>query len=234
MEKVTDKGKVVCQICGEEFPIITPSHLKNKHGISLSIYRERFPDCPITSVEYKARQRYLKGNLFSKTEENPVVEDIDLTKLTLTQTDVLDIEREVVEKKPELTKPEKKADLVVKQVKIQKTNNLFPHAPKIHPRKLQILEFLRNLFPTDTIINNYMIDKVSLSGSLDYRIVTDICIPLKKIDLEFPKTFWHNHGMPDIHRNHKIERDGWIIIEINKIDPTVEDVKTYLEHRKLI
>lgn len=241
MEKVTDKGKVICQICGEEFPIITPSHLKNKHTISLSIYREKFPDCPITSIEYKARQRYLKGNLFSKTDQGPTVDDIDLNKLNLTKTDIVDIEKEIgiQEKIQDIKKEEKKLrvrrdseKLIVKEVKVEE-RDLFP-TPKISPRKLQILEFLKSVFPPNSVINNYMIDKITLAGNLEYQIITDISIPLKKIDLEFPKTFWHNRGMHDVYRNLKLERDGWIVIEINKADVNIDDVRTYLEHRKLI
>lgn len=40
---------IKCIVCGNEFKIITPSHLKQAHGITMSQYRERFPDALLYS-----------------------------------------------------------------------------------------------------------------------------------------------------------------------------------------
>lgn len=230
MEDIEQKSNIKCQLCGKEFPIITPSHLKRKHGIGLVDYREKFPDAPITSVEYKTRQRFLKGNLF-KSDENPIVDDIDFTKLELNKDDNLDIESITkVKMEPPTFKetpeepPKKVKD--VKQYLSQKSNIL--------PNKQRILDFLETVFPPNTVINNYMIDLLGTTGLLKFQTITDIAIPYKKIDFEFPKTFWHNSGIPDPFRNLKLEREGWIVITINTMTPSVDEVKQRLENRKLI
>lgn len=42
---------IKCILCGREFKVITPKHLKSVHGITMSQYRERFPDAPIYDRE---------------------------------------------------------------------------------------------------------------------------------------------------------------------------------------
>jgi len=49
---------VKCCICGEEFKVIVPSHLK-AHGVTLQEYREQFPDAPIYSEDrYRVQREY--------------------------------------------------------------------------------------------------------------------------------------------------------------------------------
>lgn len=40
---------IKCILCGKEFKVISPLHLKRIHGVTMSQYRERFPDAPIYS-----------------------------------------------------------------------------------------------------------------------------------------------------------------------------------------
>lgn len=42
---------IKCILCGKEFKVISPLHLKKIHGITMHQYRERFPDAPIYSKE---------------------------------------------------------------------------------------------------------------------------------------------------------------------------------------
>jgi len=40
-----------CILCGREFKVISPLHLKRIHGITMAQYRERFPNAPIYNRE---------------------------------------------------------------------------------------------------------------------------------------------------------------------------------------
>jgi hypothetical protein len=245
MEKVESKDKIECMLCGEKFPIITPSHLKKRHSMSLSDYKEKFPEAPITSSQYKAKQKFLKGSLFSKEEEKatPIVDEINLGDLTLKTESKVDVELKDVEKKvlPKELEPSRQIldrdGRVVNQLKINEPSTK-PKPPRpeivIMPAKRTIIEFLQTVFPITSVINNFAIEKFYRDGILEYRYITDIAIPSKNIDLEFTKCFWHNNQLTDQYRNQKLERDGWIVIEIPDLAPTVDIVKSYLQHRKLI
>jgi hypothetical protein len=244
MEKTEPKEKIECVICHEKFPIITPSHLKKKHSMSLAEYKEKFPDAPITSSQYKARQKFLKGNLFVKEKQDPIIDEIDLSKLTLesetkVDAEIKDIKINAVIQERKLFKgiiDEKKEDLdlVVTKIQIKESSRQPQKGPQIATSKLKIIEFLKTVFPTNSVVNNFMIQKFHHEGLLQYQFITDIAIPSKKIDIEFTKSFWHNFQVPDIYRNHKLERDGWIIIEIQELSPSISVVKSYLKNRRLI
>lgn len=45
---------IICYLCSKQFDMITPSHLKYKHGITVAEYRAMFPDAPMTSLEARA------------------------------------------------------------------------------------------------------------------------------------------------------------------------------------
>jgi len=245
------KEKIDCAICGEKFPIITPSHLMRKHKISLAEYKEKFPDAPITSSQYKAKQKFLKGNLFVKEQQEPIIDEIDLTKLTLETEAKVDTEidaqietikaspikqlsEDIAPTPPASTRIARKreANVLVTRVEIKKSD-VFRSAPQIADTKLRIIDFLKTVFPPNSVVNNFMIEKFQ-QGLLQYQIITDIAIPSKKIDLEFTKTFWHNSPVPDVHRRHKLERDGWTVIEILDLAPSIDVVKKYLKNRRLI
>jgi hypothetical protein len=63
-----EKGKVICQICGKSFLIISPRHLK-KHNISHGDYKARFPNAPLSTEEFKARGKYGRTKLFPPKDE---------------------------------------------------------------------------------------------------------------------------------------------------------------------
>jgi hypothetical protein len=244
MEKVEPKEKIECAVCGEKFPIITPSHLMRKHNMSLSIYKEKFPDAPISSAQYKARQKFLKGNLFVKEKQDPIIDEVDLNKLTLesemkvdTEIEDIKISSSIQERKlfkDIIDKKKEEGELVVTQIEIKKSVPQRQAERQIPADKLRIIEFLKTVFPASSVVNNFMIEKFYHEGLLQYQFITDIAIPSKKIDIEFTKSFWHNFHVPDVYRNHKLERDGWTIIEIQELSPSVDEVKSYLKHRRLI
>jgi len=244
MEKVEPKEKIECAVCGEKFPIITPSHLMKKHNMSLSVYKEKFPDAPISSAQYRARQKFLKGNLFVKEKQDPIIDEVDLSKLTLESETKVDAEIEDIKISTSIQKRKllediihektKEPELVVTQIQIKKPVPQPRAARQIPADKLRIVEFLKTVFPASSVVNNFKIEKFHHEGLLEYQFLTDIAIPSKKIDIEFTKSFWHNFQIPDVYRNHKLERDGWTIVEIQELSPSIDVVKSYLKHRRLI
>lgn len=71
-----EKGKIICQICGKSFLLISPTHLK-KHNIKFDDYKKRFPDAPVANEEFADRGKFGKvKNLFSESEDvEPIIED---------------------------------------------------------------------------------------------------------------------------------------------------------------
>ena len=241
------REKVKCEVCGEKYPIITPSHLMTKHSMSLKAYKEKFPEAPITSAQYKARQKFLKGNLFVKEKVDPVIDEIDLQKLSFgsenrdnAETELLSKSVGPVEEKElfkELIESDENEEDEMKRLIVSRLDIKSPvihDTPQIISAKLLILNFLKTVFPAGSVVSNFMIEKFHHEGLLQYQFITDIAIPSKKIDFEFISTFWHNSQVPDIHRNHKLERDGWTIIQISDIAVSADTVKAYLKHRRLI
>lgn len=245
MEKLEPKEKIKCLVCGEMFPIITPSHLMKKHQMSLKDYKEKFPEAPISSAQYKAKQKFLKGSLFTKEEKGePIIDEIDLGNLTLKTESKIDTEIEDIKSRDEvpeekelfkelISKQGRREEVIVKELGIRKLPRIQPQ-PQVTPDKKRILEFLQKIFPATSVINNFMIEKFHRDGTLEYQFVTDIAITSKNIDLEFTKCFWHNSQDTNPNRKHKLERDGWTIIEIREPSPPIDVIKSYLKNRKLI
>ena len=241
MEKVETKEKVKCAICGEMYPIITPSHLMKKHSMSLKDYKEKFPEAPITSAQYRAKQKFLKGTLFTKEETGPIIDEVDFNSLKLNNTPKIDQEIESIEevneppKEKEVFKElisEQGKEVIVTQFEIKKPK--IQPQPQVTPDKKRVIEFLQKIFPAASVISNFMIEKFHRDGTLEYQFVTDIAIPSKNIDLEFPKCFWHNSPTINPNRKFKLERDGWIIVEIREPSPSIDIIKSYLSNRNLI
>ena len=46
-----EKGKVICQVCGKAYLVISPPHLKT-HNLIYSDYTTRFPDAPLSNKEF--------------------------------------------------------------------------------------------------------------------------------------------------------------------------------------
>ena len=89
-----EKGKVICQVCGKSFLVISPRHLK-KHNITYEDYTKRFPQAPLSSEEFIARGKYGKNkDLFVSNEigdeqlveeeVEPDIEELEIEKLIKT------------------------------------------------------------------------------------------------------------------------------------------------------
>lgn len=93
--------------------------------------------------------------------------------------------------------------------------------------KRSILAYLQKLFPN--VKENYFIESLSSSGHVLYRYVTDIADPIKKIAFFFPATFWHNRESTNIEiKERKLKKDGWTVVVISGINPTIDTVRKYL------
>lgn len=95
-----EKGKVICQICGKPFLVISPRHL-DKHNIKYEDYTRRFPKAPLSTAEFKARGKFGKTKLFEQDEIGPEqlvdecepdVEELDVEKLIKCQKAVTPME----------------------------------------------------------------------------------------------------------------------------------------------
>lgn len=92
-----DDGKIICQICGKPFLVISPQHLK-KHNVKYIDYKNRFPNAPLSNEEFAARGKYGKNKDLFVTEdimgeeiiidEEPEIEDFDIKEAL--QTDIKD------------------------------------------------------------------------------------------------------------------------------------------------
>lgn len=186
---VDEKGLVICQLCGKSMMTVAPPHLYYKHNkMTVAEYKKQFPDAPTFNDEFSARSKFGKEKLFKmqEAEKEPKIE----TDLAFTENQTPTIE--------ELT--------------IKEFSKETPVLNPIEKSKLRILDHLRIMYPE--MKQNYMIQKFDGQGRLMYEYITDFCDPVSKVNVEFPRAFWHNHGVPDPLRNHKLKQDGWTIFEV--------------------
>ena len=94
-----EKGKVICQVCGKSYLVISPPHLKT-HNLVYSDYTKRFPLAPLSNKEFVARGKYGKSKGLLPQSEEPEVEDLTFTLE----------EDPKVEELEGILKPEKKLD----------------------------------------------------------------------------------------------------------------------------
>ena len=209
-ELLNDKGQVGCAICKEFFTIITSNHLKKAHDISMNEYKLKFPDAPLSGLIFSSKQKFkYSGSLKS----GPITEDDCITDFS---------HQSIQEMIPE-PEPIQKIELPVADC------NYYG----IHEDKVKILKYLKTIF--STIENNYIFDKYALSGQLEHQTVMDIADKNKRIDFEFPNSFWHNIGFTDKnYREQRLIDSGWKIITINSIGPSVDEIESELKALNLI
>ena len=204
-ERFDEKGKVICQECGKSFGTITVSHLK-MHDISMKQYIEKFPDFPLRGLPFIAREN--KSN------------NIQLFKEIIRENDEIDKIRAkpLKEISPEIHEDE--ITDVIKEKVSKKHNN------KIG--KDGVFYNLKKSYPNLQL--NYVIRKKRHDGILVYQFITDMADPIKKIDFEFPDTFWHNiETMQDSKRDKKLKEDGWRILKFKGVKPNMKAIEKDLD-----
>lgn len=195
-----EQGKVICQLCGKPFTVITPSHLKKVHSVTYDQYRARFGDY-LASEEFTAKIKYGRTKGLLATSEKEIGEDIQIVDEPIVE-DVFNV-GEI------LSVGTKDKDPMTKM------------------RKLY-LDRLRVQFAN--MRENYVIQEYTLGGNLKYEFITDFCDPVLKIIVDFPSAFFHNNDVYiDLSKNNKLKADNWMIITISGRSPSLAEVDAQVQ-----
>jgi len=212
-----DQGKVLCQVCMKPFQVISATHLK-KHGMNIDKYKETYPDAPLSSKSFMAKNKYKDSDIFKDDE------DAFGRKRTEepTKTDFGDD----VQNTPNV-------DMIRQLAKAAETEDVEPeddgsNLPPILKNKVDIKSFLKKVYTN--IAENYFIEKLDNNGGLLYCYITDLVDLKTRTIFDFPNTFWHNRdARQDGLRNQKLIADGWTIKTITEKYPTVSDVQAHMD-----
>ena len=206
-----EQGKVLCQICGKPYLVISPRHL-GTHNIKYNEYKLRFPDAPLSSSEFNASSKYGKEKtIFVKKEMSKFEDEVALPNE--------ETEEIVVNEEPEI---EDEIDLTMFLEKEIKEIDVMAKS------KNKILDYLRAYFTN--IEKDYIIDQIGIDGSLKFQFVTDFCDPVLKIVIQFPKAFWHNKELAiDPNKNIKLRQYGWKVIEFKSASPSFKEIGKRIE-----
>lgn len=205
-----EDGKVVCQICGKPYLVISPRHL-GTHNITYSEYKLRFPEAPLSCEEFNAMGKYGKEkHIFVETElkkideaDTEIIDDIPEDDVNPTIDEGIDFDQILK------TIPPKEKDICVTS-------------------KNEILDYLKSIFTN--IKKDYMIQVFTPGNKLEFEFISDFADPILKVNIEFPKTFWHNRmAYDDLTRGDKLKRHGWKVIKINSNPPTFEKIRNEIE-----
>ena len=71
MNQYDEKGMVICQECGKSFSQIKNQHLKF-HQITIPEYKIKYPDFPISSESFKAKQKFKTVDVFDDSPSEPI------------------------------------------------------------------------------------------------------------------------------------------------------------------
>ena len=184
--------KVICQICGKPFQVISPKHLA-KHNLRYAEYKLRFPDAPLSNSEFAASSKYGKVKGIFDDDDEVVVED----EIESIEKEFEDMEDPVIEEEVDITKL---------------TETIRVYKDPMQERKLKVLDHLRTFF--SNVQQDYMIQLKDGGGKLHHEFITDFADPVLKINIEFPGVFWHNEGVIDLTRDSKLKAYGWKIIKV--------------------
>ena len=212
---VTEKGKVICQICGKDYLIISPKHLKT-HNLTFDEYKLRFPEAPISSKEFNKLGKIGKDrNVFVEQELSSIEDEEKKIKAMLEENDI----------------PEKDVEPTVDQeIDFDKVYEETPQKEKdiFALSKDKILDHLRAFYTN--IRKDYMIQVFNIQNHLMFEFISDFADPILKVNIEFPNTFWHNR-MPydDVNRDKKLAEYGWKVIRIDAVAPKFKDIQDAIE-----
>jgi len=197
-----DNGKVICQLCGKSFLVISPKHLIN-HNVTHAEYKMRFSNAPLSSAEFDQKSKYGKVKGIFEKEPTVVKEMIG--------------DETFVDEEPEV---EEEIDLQ-RVIESEKRNS-------IQESKYKIYDHLRMYF--SNVKMDYSIRENLPDGRTLFEFITDFADPILKVDIEFPNSFWHNRDWGvDLNRNEKLKNAGWKVIEIKGPAPSFSDIDKYLE-----
>ena len=181
-----EKGKVICQVCGKPYMILTPSHLKT-HGLKYSEYAEQFPGAPITNEEFKALSKYSKKPSKYSEEDHEI-----FGKETVIEEEVPVIDDDFEMPKEQVAKE---------------------FDTPMDAKKYEIFTFLNDYLPN--LKQDFLIEIFDIQQTLIFSTISDYSDPMMKINIQFPDTFWHNYDAfyHDMSRTRKLEEHGWKVID---------------------
>jgi hypothetical protein len=201
-----EAGKVLCQLCGKPFLVISPKHLTTKHNIKHDEYRLRFPDAPLSSEAFGMVTKYGKNktifveNEMSKFEEEVTFENENVEEIQVNEPEI----DEAINLSSILSSDSNSKDIM-------------------SVSKNKILDHLKSYFTN--IQKDYLIEQYGPDERLKFVFITDFCDPILKIVIQFPKTFWHNREQAlDLNKNQKLKQYGWKVIEFQTMSPSLKDI----------
>lgn len=229
MKFYDSKGKIICQECKKSFDVILPTHLKKFHSMTMNEYKEKYPNIPLASQSFGSKQKY--KNTVKAMKEDSLKQELENQEIEIEEFNIdkiPTINAEVTKKTNSFVD-----DLIQfgNSLEIEEAKLKFDD-PRIHKTKLVILNFLSQYFYD--LKNSFFIEKINLSGISEYRLVTDMCSEMHKIDFEFPDVFWHNYDLPKTTRDQLLQKDGWKIIEFKGNNLSLEHIKKVLQEKNLI
>src|SRR5574340_353846 len=139
-----DNGKVICQHCKKPFNIISPTHLKKEHNSTVEKYKKDFPDAPLSSQQFKAKQRFHAAELFSDKNPDKKPEEFFFQDLVVKKEEEAKNEEEILNN----LKKDIDMSVLMKEVKFKD--------------KLDLFLCIRKRFPS--LVNNYTINIIALNG----------------------------------------------------------------------
>jgi very-short-patch-repair endonuclease len=199
-------GKVICQLCGKAFLVISPRHLL-KHNITYSEYKLRFPNCPLSTDKFVSATKYGREKGVFTTYEN------------LLKEKGICVAEEC--KEPEIDDSFEIGEVIALTKKVEKDFST--------KNKDKILDHLK-MFLTN-VRKDYLVQVKIPDGRVFYETISDFCDPVLKLVIDFPETFWHNiDKCLDPNRQSKLNSDGWRIITIKGRAPTFGDIEKILSN----
>jgi hypothetical protein len=248
-EEFDEKGMVICQECGKALKQITVQHLK-VHSMSFEAYKTKYPNLSTVSKAFSAKQKLRNIDVFEEDPDKKKFDEENFKEITTEEEKQLlgtieeisvedygdiDIDKIPIVSKNFSQKISSFIDDVKDISKVIIIDRKYPESNNIHKSKIKFLNFLVNYFSDmEYIKNSYYVDKMS-GSKLEERLITDISIPIIKLDIEFPDVFWHNkdNNAKEI-RDGKLKQMGWTIIDMVGYNPSIEDLKKNLEKLNLI
>ena len=212
---VTEQGKVICQICGKDYLIISPRHLKT-HNVTFDEYKLRYPEAPISSKEFNKLGKIGKDkNVFVEQELTSIEKEEKKIKKMLEENDI----------------PEKDVEPTIDQeIDFDKAyKEMQPKDKDVFAlSKDKILDHLRAFYTN--VKKDYMIQVFDIQNHMLFEFISDFADPVLKVNIQFPNTFWHNRmAYTDVNRDKKLSDYGWKVIRIETRAPKFKDIQEAIE-----
>lgn len=193
-----EKGKVICQICGKSYLVISPRHLQ-KHNVKHADYVKRFPNAPLSNKEFIARGKYGRNkNLFQSKDNKVIGDDILVNEPVVEEID--DVE-----------------EFIRTETKLNPMERM----------KARILDHLRLYFANtqmDYLIRQFGVDEnLKLEFITDFCDPT-----LKVVVQFPDTFWHNHDVNIDLNKTLKLESYGWKVYTIHSINPTFKQIDDIL------